>query len=407
MATYFPSSNNQRDVAPMLYMSQPLSSSHTEPSVLPGNMMMYMNYSSSAASYSDTLVGNSQQIDVMAMGVSDSNSSQQGIMANLGGSRTGEHDFSTWRDGRSEMLLMHPMDGAMDTLQSRQNSQGLSLSLSTHIPSGIQMSSMQYRSNNPGFSSFLSPNPSRRGLWEESSSPDSMKADISSFGMPTTRTIPNFKYLKAAQQLLDEVVNVRKALKRHDSKKELVKDSKEVDGGSKDDSSVPPANGESSNPRESLSDSPSELSAAEKQDLQNKMTELLSMLDEVDRRYKQYYHQMQTIVSSFDAIAGFGAAKPYTALALQTISRHFRCLRDAIDGQIRVTRRSLREQDGSTSSKEVGISRLRYVDQQIRQQRALQQFGMMQQHAWRPQRGLPESSVSILRAWLFEHFLHP
>ncbi|CAK9140089.1 unnamed protein product [Ilex paraguariensis] len=292
MATYFPSSNNQRDVAPMLYMSQPLSSSHTEPSVLPGNMMMYMNYSSSAASYSDTLVGNSQQIDVMAMGVSDSNSSQQGIMANLGGSRTGEHDFSTWRDGRSEMLLMHPMDGAMDTLQSRQNSQGLSLSLSTHIPSGIQMSSMQYRSNNPGFSSFLSPNPSGEGCGRNvsfrhensqntqssntgniphaflASSPDSMKADISSFGMPTTRTIPNFKYLKAAQQLLDEVVNVRKALKRHDSKKELVKDSKEVDGGSKDDSSVPPANGESSNPRESLSDSPSELSAAEKQDLQ-------------------------------------------------------------------------------------------------------------------------------------------
>jgi hypothetical protein len=27
--------------------------------------------------------------------------------------------------------------------------------------------------------------------------------------------------------------------------------------------------------------------------------------------------------------------------------------------------------------------------------------------AWRPQRGLPENSVSILRAWLFEHFLHP
>ncbi|KAG0472663.1 hypothetical protein HPP92_014520 [Vanilla planifolia] len=32
---------------------------------------------------------------------------------------------------------------------------------------------------------------------------------------------------------------------------------------------------------------------------------------------------------------------------------------------------------------------------------------MMDQHPWRPQRGLPERSVSILRAWLFEHFLHP
>ena len=26
---------------------------------------------------------------------------------------------------------------------------------------------------------------------------------------------------------------------------------------------------------------------------------------------------------------------------------------------------------------------------------------------WRPQRGLPARSVSVLRAWLFDHFLHP
>jgi len=30
-----------------------------------------------------------------------------------------------------------------------------------------------------------------------------------------------------------------------------------------------------------------------------------------------------------------------------------------------------------------------------------------QQHVWRPQRGLPERAVAILKAWLFEHFLHP
>jgi hypothetical protein len=115
---------------------------------------------------------------------------------------------------------------------------------------------------------------------------------------------------------------------------------------------------------------------------------------------------MLIVVTSFDVIAGSGAAKPYTGLALQTISRHFRCLRDAISGQIKATRKSLGEQDTS-ESKGVKITRLRYVDQQLRQQRALQQLGMMQQHAWRPQRGLPESSVSILRAWLFENFLHP
>lgn len=126
----------------------------------------------------------------------------------------------------------------------------------------------------------------------------------------------------------------------------------------------------------------------------------------MDRRYKQYYDQMQIVMSSFDMVAGYGAAEPYTALALQTISRHFRCLRDAITGQIQVTQRSLGEQDTSPHGQGGVIPRLRYVDQQLRQQRTLQQFGVMR-HAWRPQRGLPESSVSILRAWLFEHFLHP
>ncbi|KAG0494112.1 hypothetical protein HPP92_005106 [Vanilla planifolia] len=32
---------------------------------------------------------------------------------------------------------------------------------------------------------------------------------------------------------------------------------------------------------------------------------------------------------------------------------------------------------------------------------------MAESHPWRPQKRAPERSVSILRAWLFEHFLHP
>ncbi|WOH09628.1 hypothetical protein DCAR_0729086 [Daucus carota subsp. sativus] len=32
---------------------------------------------------------------------------------------------------------------------------------------------------------------------------------------------------------------------------------------------------------------------------------------------------------------------------------------------------------------------------------------MIQHNAWRPQRQLPKRSVSVLRAWLFEQFLHP
>ena len=125
----------------------------------------------------------------------------------------------------------------------------------------------------------------------------------------------------------------------------------------------------------------------------------------MEQRYRQYHHQMQIVISSFEQAAGIGSAKTYTALALKTISKQFRCLRDAITGQIKAANKSLGEEDclgGKTEG-----SRLKFVDHHLRQQRALQQLGMIQHNAWRPQRGLPERSVSVLRAWLFEHFLHP
>lgn len=433
MATYFPSPENQRETLPCTYSEGP---------VHPGNMMMYMNYaSSSSGSYSGTLPGIAQQqtsrISIIpGAGASDSNPSQQEILSHLGGSRVGEQDLNEWKDDRSSMLLMqhHHHHHPMGVFQG----QGLSLTLSTHVPPGFQMSSFQCRTPDQGFSSFLSSSqdtgrngslgnnidvgsPNKQSRIPEyvptgypGANVDQMTADASQYGISggsITRAIPNSKYLKAAQQLLDEVVNVKKALKEQQQCKNnrSVKDSsKSAEGGTKSGASEPPGTGSSSNLEESSPNSPAELSAAEKQELQNKMTKLLAMLDEVDRRYKQYHHQMQIVVSSFDVVAGCGAAKPYTALALQTISRHFRCLRDAIGEQLQITRKNLGEQDAAAENcKGIGISRLRYVDQQIRQQRALQQIGMMQQHAWRPQRGLPESSVSVLRAWLFEHFLHP
>jgi hypothetical protein len=114
---------------------------------------------------------------------------------------------------------------------------------------------------------------------------------------------------------------------------------------------------------------------------------------------------MQIVISSFEQAAGIGSAKTYTALALKTISKQFRCLKDAITGQIKAANKSLGEED--CLGGKIEGSRLKFVDHHLRQQRALQQLGMIQHNAWRPQRGLPERSVSVLRAWLFEHFLHP
>ncbi|KAL8231388.1 hypothetical protein R6Q57_001166 [Mikania cordata] len=117
---------------------------------------------------------------------------------------------------------------------------------------------------------------------------------------------------------------------------------------------------------------------------------------------------MQMVVNSFDMVLGFGAAVPYTALAQKAMSRHFRCLKDAIAAQLKHSCELLGEKDMGTSGVTKGETpRLKLLEQSLRQQRAFHQMGMMEPEAWRPQRGLPERSVNILRAWLFEHFLHP
>ncbi|KAL9691568.1 hypothetical protein QQ045_011992 [Rhodiola kirilowii] len=395
MATHYSNTGAQRDVATMLYLKENYPGSYQEAQ---GNMMI-MNYPPSYGTYVDTSGSNAQtqrDNEIQSLGGSESSQQhpQQEILTNL----------VEWRDERNEMMLMH-------SVGSNSHGQGLSLSLGTQIPLGIQVPRIQFRSLNPGFTSFLGPNASGDGgsIREDENSLDKVGNKQSTFGMSSiSRPISNSRYLKVAQELLDEVVNVKKALKQPDLEKNRDKHDHKGKGSKDDDEGLKEISaGEPSDAQESSGKNVNELSPAERNDFQNKLTKLLSMLDEVDRRYKQYYHQMQIVVSSFDTVAGNGASKPYTALALQTISRHFRCLRDAITNQIQATRESLGDQDVVGSSKGVGISRLRFVDQQLRQQRALQQLGMMQQHTWRPQRGLPESSVSVLRAWLFEHFLHP
>ncbi|XP_055803139.1 BEL1-like homeodomain protein 2 [Solanum dulcamara] len=205
----------------------------------------------------------------------------------------------------------------------------------------------------------------------------------------------NSKYAKAAQELLEEFCSVgRGKLKKNNNK------------AAANNPNTNPSDGGANN-ETSSKDVPT-LSAADRIEHQRRKVKLLSMLDEVDRRYNHYCEQMQMVVNSFDLVMGFGAAVPYTALAQKAMSRHFRCLKDAIAAQLKQSCELLGEKDAGTSGLTKGETpRLKMLEQSLRQQRAFHQMGMMEQEAWRPQRGLPERSVNILRAWLFEHFLHP
>ncbi|KAM7263174.1 hypothetical protein ACFE04_000857 [Oxalis oulophora] len=140
-------------------------------------------------------------------------------------------------------------------------------------------------------------------------------------------------------------------------------------------------------------------------EVRKKKSRLISLLDEVFRRYKQYFEQMQTVVASFEYVAGLGNAAPYANFALKAMSKQFRCLKNAITDQLQFTGKA----HGQVSYGKDDAPRFGHNDRSFYgQQRQIHSSGFIDnQPVWRPQRGLPERAVSVLRSWLFDHFLHP
>ncbi|CAA6666967.1 unnamed protein product [Spirodela intermedia] len=129
------------------------------------------------------------------------------------------------------------------------------------------------------------------------------------------------------------------------------------------------------------------LSSLDISELKRRYTQLVSMLEELDRRYRRYCEQMRAVVSGFEVAAGEGAAKVYSTLAMK----------GWIAGQMKEIKKATGDKDAVAPGASRGETpRLRLLDHHLRQQKAFQQS-----------EGLPERSVSVLRAWLFEHFLHP
>ncbi|KAI3777462.1 hypothetical protein L1987_47262 [Smallanthus sonchifolius] len=365
MATYDPtSSSHQKDVFPNSYIS---SDSYQESLCPPADM--YQNQSPTDTSFLELLSGNMQSKPQILPRVDDCN--------NLGNEQNLNYQEL------SLSLGMQLPSSSMD-LPAFQYSY-----LNSHLPNSSDHGSQTNKAENTEYLSFNLVGTLKSG---DANSDQYLISDAYDGLYGVMGRILDPKYLKPSKELLEEVANLREALSqlkmnRRNNLHKLYVDEK--------DSKFTPL--------ESTTSSSGELSASEKQDLQNKVTKLISLLDEVDRKYREYYQNLRIVEAALDVVSGCGAARPYTALAHQTISHHFRCLRDAINGQIQLTRQSLGEQDDSSDRV---LPRLRNVEKQLRQQRNVHQLGGTR-HSWRPQRGLPEGPVSILRAWLFEHFLNP
>ncbi|KAL6212871.1 hypothetical protein ACLB2K_018086 [Fragaria x ananassa] len=209
--------------------------------------------------------------------------------------------------------------------------------------------------------------------------------------------IGNSRYLKPAQSLLEEIVCVGGKSVDISTEKNV---GKMYGGGRRGSMSL------SSELKAELCCNG--LMSADKNEFQEKIANLITLLEEVEDRCEKYYHQMEEVMQSFEMVVGAGAAKSYTALALKAMSRHFDSLKDAIMSHINAEKRKLMQDFPKVSS---GLAQLSLYDREGRQKRmSLQQLGIIhgqRQGAWRPIRGLPETSVAILRTWLFEHFLHP
>lgn len=112
---------------------------------------------------------------------------------------------------------------------------------------------------------------------------------------------------------------------------------------------------------------------------------------------------MQAVMASFESVPGISNAAPFANLALKAMSKHFKTLKNAIINQLRFANKpnqNIRNDEITVFGDSDGIIRFG--------QKPVQNMGSHDhQPVWRPQRGLPERAVTMLRAWLFDHFLHP
>ncbi|KAA8518958.1 hypothetical protein F0562_016268 [Nyssa sinensis] len=275
------------------------------------------------------------------------------------------------------------------THEANANGQGLSLSLSSphtqqsNLPLELNLQRYGYES------SVFNDKVTVPGI-VGSSVDGSTSNDVSRSSVPLgpftgyASILKGSRFLRPAQQLLEELCDVGRGIY-----------TEKITADSMD------------HPMENLSGTRNvddSLSSGDGGEHGRKKSRLISMLDEIYRRYKHYYQQMQAVVASFESVSGLSNAAPFANLALKALSKHFWCLKNAISDQLQFTSKA----HGHINYSKEETPRFVNSDRGLYTQIPVHNSGYLEhQPVWRPQRGLPERAVTVLRAWLFEHFLHP
>ncbi|KAL6603919.1 hypothetical protein ACP70R_044280 [Stipagrostis hirtigluma subsp. patula] len=135
--------------------------------------------------------------------------------------------------------------------------------------------------------------------------------------------------------------------------------------------------------------------------------DLLKLLQLVDQRCNQCLDEIQSAASKYGSMVrpgggGGGLSAPFAHRAVSAMHRR---LRARIIGEMAAATR--RAEPSSSSSSSLADRERSWESAFIQKHWALRQLRRGDQQSWRPQRGLPEKSVAVLKAWMFENFLRP
>lgn len=126
-------------------------------------------------------------------------------------------------------------------------------------------------------------------------------------------------------------------------------------------------------------------------------THLLHLLQQVDEKFNQCLNEIHRVKSAFHVVTDMDP-RTHASFALHTISLFHNNLRKRLCNLLLAIGPDSNEIDDPKESELSSLLRKHWANQQLR--------GKGQQ-LWRPQRGLPEKSVSVLREWIFQNFLRP
>lgn len=153
------------------------------------------------------------------------------------------------------------------------------------------------------------------------------------------------------------------------------------------------------------SSNPPAFLATEEQAHQKLKDDLRKLLQIMDQRCNQCMDEIQSAASKYGSMVLPGGGALSAPFAHRAVSVMHRRLRARIMGEIAAATR--RCEPSSSSSLSLADRERSWESAFIQKHWALRQLRRGDQQSWRPQRGLPEKSVAVLKAWMFENFLRP